>query len=518
MHLLYLLDLFLSRTIAPFCLFLAIVSAVACDKVPLLAPTESTINLTVSTTTMAANGTAQVIATVVEKGGIPVQNGTMVTFTGSLGNFEPVDAATNNGKAVTTFRANGTSGTAKIGAISGGAKATEIEVKIGSAAVETVTLRADPASVSTNGGTVSLVASVVDVSGNALPGASVVFSTDNGQLGSSTVSTDGNGEARTTLTTNRTSIAKARVGAKEGTVTINATTVPTVAITTTPANPLVGVPVTFTVTPGAIGTTGNPIRNVVLDFGDGTPTHSFGPLAGAASVQHIYTRAGTFTVAATATDTAGLQSESRSTVSILRPIVNVSFTNPPASGQIGAAVTFAVAVTNPSGASLTGVVVSFGDGQSASLPPSGGSALHTYTTAGTYTVTATAVDITGATYSTTHVIRIDPATAFNVTLDAQSGDPAVQLSCVPATGYPKTCNAQLVGIGDRIVFTAGGTPPGFSSIVGYEWTWGDGSPVERTTSNSMDHIFRSTGEFIISVSLVTTGGSSSQRLTLIITP
>src|SRR5262245_40588351 len=178
MHLLYLLVLSLSRTITPLFVFLAILAAVACDKVPLLAPTESTINLTVSTTTMSANGTATVIATVIEKGGIPVQNGTVVTFTGSLGTFEPPEASTTNGTATTVFRANGTSGTAKIGALSGGAKATEIEVKIGSAAAETVSLRADPASVPATGGTVDLIAVITDISGNALPGSSVVFSAD----------------------------------------------------------------------------------------------------------------------------------------------------------------------------------------------------------------------------------------------------------------------------------------------------------------------------------------------------
>jgi len=102
------------------------VAAAACDKVPLLAPTQSTITLSVSTTTMGINGTAQVIASVIEQSGTAVQDGTLVTFTGSLGTFAPADAETRNGKATTTFRSNGESGTSKIGALSGGAKATEV--------------------------------------------------------------------------------------------------------------------------------------------------------------------------------------------------------------------------------------------------------------------------------------------------------------------------------------------------------------------------------------------------------
>ena len=160
------------------------VAAAACDKVPLLAPTQSTITLSVSSTAMGVNGTAQVIATVTEQSGTPVQNGTLVTFTGSLGAFDPPEAETVNGKATTTFRSNGESGTAKIGAVSGGAKATELDLRIGGAAAEQVVVRAEPTTIPATGGNAQIVASVTDISGNPLAGAPVVFSADNGVLSS----------------------------------------------------------------------------------------------------------------------------------------------------------------------------------------------------------------------------------------------------------------------------------------------------------------------------------------------
>src|SRR5918994_1223830 len=90
----------------------------ACDKVPLLAPTQSTLTLSINTTTVAINGTAEVLATVTEQSGTPVHNGTTVTFTASVGVVEPREVRTEGGVARTTFRANSQSGTARIGAFS----------------------------------------------------------------------------------------------------------------------------------------------------------------------------------------------------------------------------------------------------------------------------------------------------------------------------------------------------------------------------------------------------------------
>lgn len=519
MHLLYLLDFSVSRIIIALFGALALVATIACDKVPLLAPTESTITLTVSTTTMPSNGTAQVIATVIEKPGTPVQNGTLVTFTGSLGTFDPPEASTNNGKATTTFRANGASGTAKLGAVSGGAKATEVEVRIGGAAAENVTLRAEPSTVSTNGGTVQVIATVIDASGNALPGTPVVFSTDAGQLGSTSVPTDGNGEARTTLTTNRTAIVKARVGTKEGQITVNASAAPGVGISFQPSSPLVGVPVTFTVTPSSGGTTSNAIRNVVLDFGDGT-SHSFGAISGASTVTHTYTRADTFLVTATVTDTAGQTNETRTTVPVQRAIVGVSVTGP-ATGDAGVSVTFTVTVSNTSNIPITSVRLDFGDGSSTTLPGTGGSASHAYAQAGDYTVRATATDQSGGTYTGTHVITIRPRAAVQVELDAAPTENQNAFTCT--TTYPKTCQTMMDAFvpppgqpaGVRVVFTARVTGT-LAAAASFAWDFGDGQR-ETTTASSRDHFYTQRGTYVITVRVTTTDGNvGEQRLTLII--
>ena len=77
----------------------------ACDKVPLTAPSGTTIRLYTNTQVLPLNGTAQITASVLESGGWPVQNGTVVTFTTSLGSVTPAEATTTDGKVTVIFNA-----------------------------------------------------------------------------------------------------------------------------------------------------------------------------------------------------------------------------------------------------------------------------------------------------------------------------------------------------------------------------------------------------------------------------
>src|SRR5215510_2944912 len=103
---------------------LAIVLAMlmaACDKVPLMAPTGSAITLSANASTVPTNGTVGLTAFVSESSGTPVQNGTTVRFTTTLGTVTPSETQTSNGLAVATFNAGASSGIATIHAVSGGA-------------------------------------------------------------------------------------------------------------------------------------------------------------------------------------------------------------------------------------------------------------------------------------------------------------------------------------------------------------------------------------------------------------
>ncbi|PYR34070.1 MAG: hypothetical protein DMF90_18520, partial [Acidobacteria bacterium] len=99
-----------------------LVGTMGCEKVPLLAPTGSSITLTTSTNVVSANGSAVVLAQVLEAAGTPPHSGTHVVFTTTLGRVEPSDTTTDtSGRATVTFFASSNNGTATISASSGGA-------------------------------------------------------------------------------------------------------------------------------------------------------------------------------------------------------------------------------------------------------------------------------------------------------------------------------------------------------------------------------------------------------------
>src|SRR5205823_832291 len=151
-----------------------------------LAPSGSTITLTTATTAVGFNGTADIIAQVIEPAGTPPHSGTHVTFTTSLGTIEPLDVQTDlNGRAITRFFAGTSSGIATITAISGGATVSSsgaLKIAVGAAAVAAVVASANPSTVSSSGGTSTISAKVTDAGGNALASVPVTFTTDAGSV------------------------------------------------------------------------------------------------------------------------------------------------------------------------------------------------------------------------------------------------------------------------------------------------------------------------------------------------
>lgn len=293
----------------------------SCDKVPLLAPTGSKITLLPETNSVSLNSQAQIVATVFENGvatqggngsgvttgsvsgsGTPVQNGTVVTFTTSLGTIQPSNADTRNGQAVVTFLSGGTSGTATITAYSGGTSAT-IQLNVGTAAAKTVNVSASPQTLGAAGGNATVVATVTDAGGGPIGGVPVTFATDHGSVNPSTINTDSNGNATTILSTTAT----AKITATAGTVTSTAATVTVNAralsgfTTNASSSTTAGTPVQFTVTPA----TGVNISNVHVDFGDFSAV-DLGAISTATNTTHPYGSAGIFTASATASDASGI--------------------------------------------------------------------------------------------------------------------------------------------------------------------------------------------------------------------
>src|SRR5689334_21115199 len=71
---------------------IVVAAQLACDRVPLTSPTGSTISMTSERDVLPLNGQATLRAVVIESAGTPVQNGTVVNFTTTLGNVVPPEA------------------------------------------------------------------------------------------------------------------------------------------------------------------------------------------------------------------------------------------------------------------------------------------------------------------------------------------------------------------------------------------------------------------------------------------
>jgi hypothetical protein len=244
-----------------------------------------------------------------------VQNGTVITFTTTLGRIEPVDARTNNGQVRVRFISNGQSGIATVTAFSGGASAKLENLRVGTAAAERVLLTANPAVLPPTGGTTEIAARVEDVSGAGIPGVPVALTADQGQLGAGAVVTDSSGVAKTTLSATRTTIVTANVAGKTATVTVNlaARTGVSIAATSSIGGLITaGIAVNFAIGVGAPPVN---IRDVAVQFGDGDRT-SLGAISGPTTTQHTYVEPGTYRATATATDASGFPETVGTTVTV----------------------------------------------------------------------------------------------------------------------------------------------------------------------------------------------------------
>jgi adhesin/invasin len=206
-----------------------VVSMTSCTHMALTAPTKSIIALYASTSP-ANDGSFNLIATVTEEAGTPVQNGTLVTFTTTIGRLDPTSAETTNGQATVKFFADGLSGTATVSAFSGGAtsgsgstagNAATLTIDLGAATADNIVIHAEPSSLPVSGGTAAIIAQVRDASGNGLPNVLVVFSTTAGSLQFPSVTTDSSGTATTSLTTTSKATVTAAAGGKTATVDVN---------------------------------------------------------------------------------------------------------------------------------------------------------------------------------------------------------------------------------------------------------------------------------------------------------
>lgn len=290
-------------------LFLMTLLAVSCDPADPVAPTGTVLHLSVYPTRISSNGTAQVTVSAIRANGNPVNPGTEIRLSTTLGTIDPVIRTDASGVARGTLRGDGRVGTATVSAFSGAVEPVTAEVVIGQLAAS-LSLQVSPSGVPESGGTLDLLALVRDDQSQPLADAAVNFRSQVGTLesGGRFVMTNAAGEARDRLRVTAADLqavgdnnfeVAAEVGGSGGS-TITRTF--QVAIQRKPRASftfqVVGLTATFTDT-----STGSPTA-WLWDFGDQTPVST------QRNPVHVFPGPGRFVVTLTVSNAIGSDSAS----------------------------------------------------------------------------------------------------------------------------------------------------------------------------------------------------------------
>jgi hypothetical protein len=158
------------------------ISASVDIQVGLASGDKPTLIVSASPNSVPVNGTSNVTVIARNADGSPAAAGQTVILTTSLGTLSPDRPVTkSDGTATSRLNTGAQSGTATITAVLGASDAATTTVTIRDAATD-ISLQANPASVTSAGGTITLTAFVTNSQGQALQGAPVTFETDRGTL------------------------------------------------------------------------------------------------------------------------------------------------------------------------------------------------------------------------------------------------------------------------------------------------------------------------------------------------
>ena len=220
------------------------------------------------------------------------------------------------------------------------------------------------------------------------------------------------------------------------------------------------------------------------DFGDG------GTGSGA-TISHTYSSPGTYTAALTVTDDDGATATSTRTIHVAQPNAPpaASFTATPTSGTVPLNVAFDATGSIDGDGSIVSYAWTFGDGNAAI----GSAPSHSYTAAGTYTVTLTVTDDDGATAQSTSTITAT---------DPENVAPTASFTATPDSG-----TAPL-----EVAFNAGASADSDGEVSSYEWSFGDGNAASGVAPS---HTFTTAGTYTVTLTVTDDDGATDTAQTTI---
>ncbi|MBI3490483.1 MAG: Ig-like domain-containing protein, partial [Acidobacteria bacterium] len=200
------------------------------------------------------------------------------------------------------------------------------------------------------------------------------------------------------------------------TVTSSVTVIPaalTLTITAPTNPPSAGLPASFTIVPGVPANTGDSVKNVHVDWGDGSTAQDLGAISASTVVAHVFKTAGSYTVTGTLTDAAGNTVTVSSFVTVIpvpNPTINITPAVPTGAHTATTTVSFQIQVTAPVGVNITDATIDYGDGASDSLGGLSGTVTksHAYTagSGASFVVKVTVTDTLGRSTQGTATITL----------------------------------------------------------------------------------------------------------------
>jgi PKD repeat protein len=255
-----------------------------------------------------------------------------------------------------------------------------------------------------------------------------------------------------------------RTGSSTSNHALTVTTPLTASFSFSPTSPIAGQSVQFTDI-----SSGNP-ASLSWNFGDGAVSSAQNPT-------HAYATAGTKTVTLIVTNSSGSNSTSRA-VTVTAPL-KASFASSPSSPVVNQPVQFTDASTgSPSIWQWT-----FGDGSTSSTQNPN----HTYTAAGSYSVTLTIMTASGQD-SVTQIVSVAAANSLVASF---------------------TCNPASPATGQAVQFTDTST----GGPTSWSWNFGDGS---ASTAQNPSHTYTAAGAKTVTLTATNSSGSTSVSKTVTI--
>ena len=461
-----------------FMVFIPVVFLSSCKKAFLTAPGSATLVVTVNPPTIPLGGQAVVKVIGYKASGTLLPDGTKIFFSTDIGSIEP-EKETVKGVAEALFQSSDNrSGVANITIISGSAQTTpdSVTITIGSSALSSLSLSADPSELPIGGGLSTIRVKAYDENLNSLSNIPVIMTTDAGELNSkgSVIHTDTNGIAEDVLHTTGSAVVTATSGEISNDVSVNVLTneSPTASFVYSPSNPQVGDKVYFNAAESS--DSDGTIVAYEWDFGDGRSAAGQKP-------DHRYNRAGTFTVVLEVQDNSGNRASTSQGITVTEgESPTASFVYSPTNPAVNEVVYFNASESSDDDGTIVAYNWDLGDGSSTS----GINITHTYTGAGTYTVLLVVTDDSGNTGSTSNTVSVGENESPTASFVYSPSNPAVD---------------------EDIHFNASDSSDPDGTIESYEWDFGDNT---TDTGETVTHRYSSDGTFTVYLKVTDNSGNT----------